>query len=330
MITLRRAAATLSILLLLVATIAPIRAELSSSPSLSLDVSNGVVHASINLEIIQNLTAYVGSFVLPQFSGVLKGSNSSSLTTMIQKAIDAKNPSAAVSNLSLQLRSSPWVNSTSNQWFNFSLSYDVRGVQTDRPGNSLIDLSWKAFSVPSNVTIGSYEVNNIGASYMVGVASEFVALSQGASGTTSPVRFTFLVNGHPLLPADFPTLVKNIQILNFSSINTPVSKWTLGYNPGNLLSWSFRGGLLGAEVVTTVTEPGGATRAFYGVFYRLVAELRSPARSTASGDSLTVAFNDTAETLMGIIILSVSALGVVTYFSERRLMSAFGKKRQRR
>jgi hypothetical protein len=247
---------------------------------------------------------------------------------MVQAAIGAKDPSAKVANLALRASTSPWMTSSSIQWFNVSLSFDVRGVQTDTSGSSRVDMAWKSFAVPSNVTVGGYEVNNIGAGYLVGVASQLANASQG--GPSSPVRFQFLVNGHPLLPRDFPSLVRNVETLNFSTINTPVSKWTLAYDSGNFLSWSLKGGLLGAEIVTLVNEPGVTTRTFYGLFYRMTSKVTAPVRSVANGDSITVVFSDAPETLMAISILSVSVLGVVAFFSERRLVSGFSRKRQRR
>jgi hypothetical protein len=247
---------------------------------------------------------------------------------MVQAAIGAKDPSAKVANLALRASTSPWMTSSSIQWFNVSLSFDVRGVQTDTSGSSRVDMAWKSFAVPSNVTVGGYEVNNIGAGYLVGVASQLANASQG--GPSSPVRFQFLVNGHPLLPRDFPSLVRNVETLNFSTINTPVSKWTLAYDSGNLLSWSFKGGLLGAEISVIINEPGVTTRTFYGLFYRMTSKVTAPVRSVANGDSITVVFSDAPETLMAISILSVSVLGVVAFFSERRLFSGFSRKRQRR
>jgi hypothetical protein len=91
-----------------------------------------------------------------------------------------------------------------------------------------------------------------------------------------------------------------------------------------------KGGLLGAEIVTLVNEPGVTTRTFYGLFYRMTSKVTAPVRSVANGDSITVVFSDAPETLMAISILSVSVLGVVAFFSERRLVSGFSRKRQRR
>ncbi|HEV2119748.1 MAG TPA: hypothetical protein VGS11_06570 [Candidatus Bathyarchaeia archaeon] len=318
-----------ALLLLVLAAFSPPRVDASAPlASLSANVANGVVHASANLSIFQNITAYEASFTLPQFSGVLEGSNSTSLAAAVQQAIGAKDSSARVSNLVLQSRSSSWMNSTSIQWLNISLSFDLSGIQTDKSGNSQVDMAWKSFSVPSNVTVGGYEVNNIGTGYLVNVAGQLASASRGGLG--SPIRFTFLVNGHPLLPRDFPILVKNVETLNFSTINTPISKWTFGYDPGNLLSWSFRGGLLGVEILTTINEPGGGSRVFYGLFYRLTSKVTAPARSVANGDLIIVVFSDTPETVMGLVILSVSVLGVFSFISERRLVSGFSKKRQRR
>ena len=329
MIPTNRTVIVVVLLLLALAAYPSAKADASSPlASLSANVGNGVVHAFANLNIFQNLTAYEGSFALPQFSGVLQGSDSTVLAGMVQRAIGEKEPSAKVANLVLLARTSPWVNSSSIQWFNVSLSFDLKGVQTDRSGTSQVDMAWKSFALASNVTVGGYEVNNIGAGYLVGVARQLANASLG--GPSSPIRFTFLVNGHPLLPRDFPILVRNVEALNFSTINTPVSKWTLAYDTGNLLSWSFRGGLLGVEILTTINEPGGGSRAFYGLFYRLTSKITAPARSVANGDSIIVVFSDTPETLMGIVILSVSVLGVVAFFSEKRLVSGFGKKKQRR
>src|SRR5260370_28955093 len=100
-----------ALLLLLVGALSPARVEGSSLPtSLSANVTDGVVHTSVNLSTFQNITAYQGSFVLPQFNGVLQGPNSTVLSGMVQEAIAGKDPSAKVTNLVLQVGSSPWTN----------------------------------------------------------------------------------------------------------------------------------------------------------------------------------------------------------------------------
>src|SRR6267143_4664119 len=101
----------------------------SSSPAMSVSISNGATSVSILLQASQNLTSQDRFFSLPQFNGQLVGHNASTISSIVQDSIRALSIHASVSNLRLALSSSPPTNGTVLQWFNVSLQFQVGGIQ---------------------------------------------------------------------------------------------------------------------------------------------------------------------------------------------------------
>jgi hypothetical protein len=293
----------------------------------SLNIQPGTSQVSFTIDIFQNLTAVVGSFVLPQTDSVLVGSNSTSASATFQSAIQAKTPSASVKDLKLNAVSTAWFNTTQVQWLNISASFGLEEGSLGSGQGGQFDAAWRSFAVSSSINLAGFEVNTIGSAYLVQAAEALQHLTN-----TKTSVFTYHVNGAGVTQASLPVKAAAVSVLNFSSLATPLSRWTPAYNyTTNSVTWSLKSlPTYSFEVTETVIEAQPA-QIHYLLSYSLhQASITAPLRSSISGDTIFVVFGDATETLMGLIIGSASILAVGTTFYERRVLSRTPGKKTRR
>jgi hypothetical protein len=292
-------------------------------------ISSDSVSVSVNFQIFQNLTQLDTVFALPQFNGVLNGANSTDMASAVQQAIDSKSSQAKVSSLSLRLSTTSWNANSNIQWFNTSLQFQVRGAQTLQNGVGKIDMSWKSFSVLQNVTIGGVEVNNIGSKYLSAAAGR---IAQGESTTGTFITYTNTVNSFRTRAANMATIAQEISLLDFSRIQPTIDAWHEKYDfSSGTVTWTFKPSVvLGIIVTESVAEQQPPTKVNYVLSYGLQASLSAPMRSYAQGNTITVTFGDNNETLMGTIIVSIAALGIVTFVYEARFVNRGIKRKSKR
>jgi len=316
------------ILLLALSVRLPATGATSAPAPYSIVITNEAVSVAINLDIAQNLTLFQRSFALPVLQVTAVGVNSTGLASVVQSALNQTAPTARVSGLVLKVVSSAWSNTTGVQWLNESLSFHVDGVSTPHGDASQVDLSWKSFATSSGYALGGVEINRVGEKYLLGVASDLAA--QGSGGQF--IRFFYQVNLKPYDPAQFPEAVGNMSILNFSSLATPVSKWTQSY--GGLAlgeSWSFRGSQgLGVAFIQQVQESGTTTTTEYGLLYNVAGSITVPNTARVAGDTITIIVSGFSESIMAGIVLSTVALLTGTTLFERRIQSKLPKSRKKR
>ena len=299
-----------------------------NSPAVSVSLTNGSVSVAIDIRVSQNLTGLDRLFSLPQFNGLLVGQNASTVSAMVQDSLGRENSSGIVSNLSLGLSSSQPTNGTVLQWFNVSLRFQVRGVQTPQNGFENTDLSWKSFVLPSNVTVGPVEVNYIGRAYMHDAAAFIANLEAPASGTFA---YKNLVNDRIATYVGLTAAMPKIQLLNFTRFLPSVDTWKEGYDfDSRSVTWSMDGGPgLGFVVQQTNQEPRNMQTISNGLFYSFIATIFAPAKSIARGNLIITSFQDTSETLMGTAIIAAIALGSSSYIYESRILNRRGRKQKR-
>jgi len=277
--------------------------------------------------MVQNLTFFQRSFTLPAIQVTATGTNSTGLAGLLQSALKLIAPQAQVSGVVLHVASSTWSNATGVQWLNESLSFEVRGVSTPYGDASQVDLSWKSFAISSGYALGGVEINRVGEKYLVGVASDLAA--QGRGGQF--IQFFYQVNLKPYDPAQFPEAVSNMSVLNFSSLATPVSKWTQTY--GGLAlgeSWAFRGSQgLGMAFTQQVQESGTTTTTEYGLLYNVAGSVTVPTTARVAGDTVTIIVSGFSQTLMAGIVLSTVVLWTGTALFERRIQNKAPKSRKK-
>jgi hypothetical protein len=306
-----------------------VAASVTPTP-VTMGVESGIVSVSVNLNMIQNATAFETSFVLPSFHVSATGTNASGLTQIIQESLMAKNPNARVSSMSLEIASSAWSNVTTIQWLNESLSFNVSGVTVSQGSLVQADVSWKSFSVYSGYTEGGVEVNRIGERYFTAVAANLAAVSNTQNQF---IHQFYQVNGKSYDPSQFSTAVSNVTVLDFSSFATPVSKWQSHASLIGSQSWSFKGARnLGLDFIEQVQEPESTTAstANYGLFYSLSGIITAPNRARASGDTIILVVSEFPEIVMGGVIISVVGLWSATSLLERRVQAKMPRKKAKR
>jgi len=180
-------------------------------------------------------------------------------------------------------------------------------------------MAWKSFNVPQNVTVGSVEVNNIGAVYLYSVANQIAQLERGA-GTGGLVTYGNIVNFFRVSTADLASRTARINLFNFTQLLSPVDTWQQTYDfSSNAETWSFDlNQILGLMITITPKEPQ-ATPSTNGVIYSIQAAVSAPARSWAQGDMINAVFNDNSENLMLGIIVSGLLVAATGFTIDRRL-----------
>ncbi|MBO0888726.1 hypothetical protein J2P12_06465, partial [Candidatus Bathyarchaeota archaeon] len=194
-----------------------------ASPDLGAKLFPDFVQVSVNLHVFQNLTQLEPTFTFPQYNATLSGDNSTTMASDLQTAIRNQAPQATVTDLTLQLVSTSASNSAQSQWFNVSFQFHMGGVQTVQNGIQRVDLGWKSFNVPQNVSVGHVEINNIGQSYLYQPAIAIAALERSGSG--SVVSYSNIVNYFRVTPPNLASRTVRINLLNFTQLLSPVDTW---------------------------------------------------------------------------------------------------------
>ena len=323
---------TAIVLLSLIAPLIPtpgVAAASTPNAQYSVGLTNGAVSVSLILNLLQNATllSFEKSFTLPLVHVSAVGSNSTNLAQELQGALRSKNPKAQVNNLNLQVVSSSWSNKTATQWLNISLSFSVTGVSTTQGETARTDLSWKSFAVSSDYPVGNVEINRIGEKYLSGLAADMGV----HSGSSSLIQIFYHVNGRPIDSTQFQSAVNNMTILDFSSFETPVSKWQQSQVSVTGETWSFTGGRgLGMVYTQEITEGGQLSTAAYGLFYDLTGTVTAPYGAQVAGDTVTFATGGFTEVAMVGIVFSTVVLWSGAFLFERRIQGKTGRKKTQR
>ncbi len=317
------------LVVVLISSLVTPNATASPSPStFSLSVGPGVVAVKVNLDIQQNLTAFNNVFSFPQFQTLLKGANASAATQALQSAIGSKNSLAQVRDVTLEGQTSSWSNTTGLQWFNITLSFGVTGISNTTNGASHIDLSWKSFAVSSDIALGGFEANSLGAKWLQGTAQ---TLSQ--EPTSRILEYFYEVDSKPVNAKLFTGVVAGTHALNFSRLATPLSQWQQTHEPLTpTTSWALAvSPVLGLTFGRTIQEETGVpTTTLFGLFYTLQASISAPAGSRVQGDILSLSVSGLPEALMGAAILVSALAGSGAYIYERRLLNFKPRKKPKR
>ncbi len=316
------------LVLVLISLVTPNATAPPSPSTLSVSIGPGVVAVKVNLSIQQNLTAFNNVFSFPQFHSLLEGVNASTATLALQSAISSKSSLAQVRDVTLEGRTSSWSNTTGLQWFNITLSFGVTGISNTTNGASREDLSWKSFAVSSDIGLGGFEVNSLGAKWLQGTAQ---TLSQ--EPTSRILAYFYEVNSDPVNARLFAGVVAGIHALNFSRLATPLSQWQRTYEPlAPTTSWTLAvSPVLGLTFGRAIQEESGAPlTTLFGLFYTLQASVSAPADSRVQGDILSSSVSGLPETLMGLTIISSAVVGSVAFIYERRLLTTQVRRKSRR
>ena len=299
----------------------------SSSAKYSVDVTGQAVSVSIFLAISQNLTAYENTFSLPQLHSLLLGPNSTSAATEVQMVLQNETPGAQVNNLRLEVDSTPWSSSSSLQWFNLSLTMAVTGVSVYKSGTAQVDLSWKSFAVPSDISMGGVEVNNVGEKLLLKVAEDLA----GQKSANPNISFLFFVSDQEISPQQFPMFVGDLSTLNFSSLAVPISNWKETYDPlAQTNTWTLNPARSwGMRFVLQSSQPGAVEKADYELSTRTTGSIISPTKLSLNGNTISISVDSFLQSLMAAIILSIGFVGAGARVYERQILKRPTRKKAR-
>ena len=317
-------------MLLAVPTLLPTARGVSSPANLTVQLTPAQIPVSISLNMVQNLTSLQSDLGIPQFQGILEGSNSTALTASLQTALEGKNAHIQVSNVRFFENSSAWSQTLGIQTLNLTLSFVVSGVQQNRLGASIINLQWKSFVVPDKVAMGTFEANNLG-SYLAKGAEELSILPPSETVDGATIIRQARVDSIVTHPNAFPRAVANRVALNFSMLSLPVSKWTPANDfYANKMTWSLTSlPRLGIDYRIISTEAGSETTVDYVLAYSLQAKISAPAFSSAQSDTIFAEFDSTPEFVMSLTILGpIIIVLVVTIFEMRISKQSYKRKRR--
>ena len=299
----------------------------AAAPDYLIQVREESAAVSISISAFQNLTLFsqFRNFSLPQFHVLGIGPNATGFEPRLDQAARVRAPQARISNLRLEAGTSQWLNTTQRQWLNLTARFTVSGIAANGPNGPVYNMTWKSLAVASNMTLGGYEVNRIGEAYFQNIAQ---TLSE--SRFTAQTRIFLRVNGQSMIFRLFPTAVRGITALNFTTLNTPLSQWHLEYVPlSGQESYNMTVKGLGLTFQRVITAEQEEVITNYGLFYNIQGRVDVPAGSHVNGDSV-IHTSNIAETIMGGVTISIVALGSGAYFYERRLMKTPFRKRSKR
>jgi hypothetical protein len=295
--------------ILLITTIPSVAAQASDTAApgqYKITINKDTISVTITTTLDQNLTQ------LPVFSLVLRDENASYLASILTKSIQLKTPSASVEGTVL-------VASSNGNVTSLRLQFEVLGsTWSDRWDTTRADLAWRSFSVEDDILVNGVSINLVGKHYL---SDPLLGAVASALRPTPLIRTSFQLNGERAIPLEIEQLAPRLNLLDFSSLQTPIDSWSRQFSvSAPSTTWNKEAGF-DIVVTRTITEAAGeqftlADRATY----KTSTVLELPGFVSISGD--TVYFGQgTAELIMSGLLVLTLAIALGTYFQDRRLTS---------
>ena len=262
----------------------------------NISVSGSSISVSIHTVYTQNVTGSSN----PVYSTTLSGSNASEAQGALTSALANLTPGVSVSNLVLV--SSSTLNKTT-------------GATSIERGALKVNLAWKSFKVTSNVTSTGISLNYVG---------RYLAQSPawGNPSTGSLISWSYSEDGKAIQASESLAAASSFLLLDFSQLSAPLDTWhhTLSVDGG--LSFSLNMNLNhNITAKETIHDP---TAPFSGIFIAGLShkvEIVIPDSPTIVGDELIINSSSPITETMIALSIAFPVVGVVAFFTERRLTS---------
>jgi hypothetical protein len=184
--------------------------------SLNYTIHDGKVSIELSLQFYENATA------IPSVSEKFTGAAAQELTSTIEKTLKSKADGLSVSSLSGDL-------SSSRDWVNVSIRFDLEGAAIQSGGVLNVNCSWITFKVPDDLRLGSLSYNLIGATYLRSEFEKYVNFDKSPLNETIQ-DVTYVVSTVPLSPFDAVNRAGNATLLDFSYLASNLESWRMAYN----------------------------------------------------------------------------------------------------
>ena len=279
----------------------------AQASSVNYTIHDGKVSVELSLQFYENATA------IPTVSDKLTGAAARDLTSAIEKTLKSKTDGLSVSSLSGDL-------SSSRDWVNASIRFDVEGAAIQSGGVLNVNCSWITFRVPDDLRLGNVSYNLIGATYLRSEFEKYVNFDKLPLNETIQ-DVTYISSTVPLSPLDAANRAGNATLLDFSHINSYLESWRMVYN---LTQGSTKWTLYNIPVsqMSMKVTPRGENPFTVAASYSYNATLSVDGLAQAHGEVITTETSGSYEPiLMLVVVIATFVVAVVTswvYRSRRK------------
>jgi hypothetical protein len=317
---LARLAAFCTVLFILMSGLISVRAQ-PSTGQIGVTISNDNISIDMSLNLVENFTT------LPSFNVHLDPSNSGNISQPMTSAMDRLVPSASINSLDMTGRTA-LLNNATNTWLlqeNYTLR--VSGVNKNIGSAVEADMSFLRMNLSQPVNVEGYEVNSLGAAYLLQPL-----LSLRAQQLAERIQTTaYFIDGHQFTN----TIVPGNSTLTFNLLDFT---WILP-----LVGWAHEDQPLASEsnwtLPSSVVTPYNLTVGFrqfetlyvpvYEATYYASITITAPERSWAAGNVIMFDLPSSTETVMPVIAVAALVLLVVVSFMDRTITKPLRARRKR-
>jgi len=269
----------------------------------NISANGSSISVSIKTVYTQNVTGSSN----PVYSTTLSGSNASDAQSALSSALSSLTPGLSAS--SLEIVSSSSLNTTIT-----TVKFNVNGATSTDRGVLKINMAWKSFKVTSNITSSGISLNSVG---------RFIAQSPAwGNPSSSLIAWSYSEDGRAITASQSLAAASSFLLLDFSQLSAPLDTWhhTLSVDNGLSfnLSMNLNHNITAKETIHDPTAP------FSGLFtagFSHKVQIVIPGSPTVLGDELIINSGSLLTETMIALSIVFPIVGVVAFFTERRLTS---------
>ncbi|MGO9643459.1 MAG: hypothetical protein ACLPY5_01790 [Candidatus Bathyarchaeia archaeon] len=282
----------------------------------TISVQNGQFQMKMILSLNQNMTT------LPTTTLSLDASQDSSLHSAFANALQQADPSAQLSNLTLQIIST-------NDWLNVTATMVVSGVSTVNGDVATFNSTWKSFDVATDLSARNLSYNTVGSVYLRPVVDYYVNASNYELKPNATITaVTFFSNETSVPGYRLADQVGNFTLFDFSPLNVPLEQWNKTYNIQNdTTTWRYTPP---QALAVSLSGTRGLNNTFQ-IFanYGYDAEMVLPGVGQGSGNTLLVGVGSghREEVMIAAVIGFIAlAVGVQILFQSKKRKVILGRR----
>ena len=282
----------------------------------TISVQNGQFQMKMILSLNQNMTT------LPTTTLSLDASQDSSLHSAFANALQQADPSAQLSNLTLQIIST-------NDWLNVTATMVVSGVSTVNGDVAAFNSTWKSFDVATDLSAQNLSYNTVGSVYLRPVVDYYVNASNYELKPNATITaVTFFSNETSVPGYRLANQVGNFTLFDFSPLNVPLEQWNKTYNIQNdTTTWRYTPP---QALAVSLSGTRGLNNTFQ-IFanYGYDAEMVLPGVGQGSGNTLLVGVGSghREEVMIAAVIGFIAlAVGVQILFQSKKRKVILGRR----
>jgi len=289
----------------LVAMIVSTGSTVTSASTFSAKIHPDRVHASISVNLTQNITS------LFHRSFAVSGDSLGHASRTIEQQVKARSPQTSLKDLSIQC-------TFTNTTIESIIKFDVLSV-TKREDMIIANFTWRALEVLDDLVAEGVNYNQVGKAYFRPVIPRY----ENMTGVRFYENRTVQVTHYRA-----SDLAGNITMLRFRPLSVPLSKWDMIYNITTAeTAYMLK---VGRIVDLVARREINSSVASFGIWMELTGEIIAPGFATLRGEAVV------SEAQVGLAQLSILAAVImplvtliVAHLAERRRVRLRAEGRRR-